>query len=173
MSQMKEKLKLNTLAIILFTLIQIISGNERPNIVILVADDLGWDDIGFHSNQLRTPNIDTLAADGVVLDNYYTSPVCSPSRGALMSSVHPIHSGLQNYVILTASPWGLPLDLKILPQYLKDYNYKTHAIGLTNFIDSLKYNFYLFFQFIIIGIYFRLKIFIMRLLEKLFFQIYI
>ncbi|CAG2162866.1 unnamed protein product [Oppiella nova] len=101
----------------------------RPNIIILVADDLGWGDVGYHSDQMLTPNIDTLAANGILLNNYYTSPVCSPSRGALLTSVHPIHSGLQNYVILTASPWGMPLDIKTLPQYLKSYDYSTHAIG--------------------------------------------
>jgi len=84
----------------------------RPNIIILVADDLGWGDVGYHSDQMLTPNIDTLAANGILLNNYYTSPVCSPSRGALLTSVHPIHSGLQNYVILPASPWGMPLDIK-------------------------------------------------------------
>ncbi|CAG2102209.1 unnamed protein product, partial [Medioppia subpectinata] len=102
---------------------------SRPNIIVFVADDLGWGDVGFRSDQLLTPNVDTLSADGIVLNNYYTSPVCSPSRGALLTSVHPIHSGLQNYVILTASPWGLPLNLKTLPQYLKHYDYSTHAVG--------------------------------------------
>jgi len=116
--------------IISLSLYQIIESNERPNVIIFVADDLGWDDVGFHGSvQMRTPNIDTLASDGIILNNYYTSPVCSPSRGALLSSVHPIHSGTQNYVILTPAPWGLPLDLKLLPEYLKDHNYATHAVG--------------------------------------------
>ncbi|XP_054163408.1 arylsulfatase B-like [Oppia nitens] len=102
---------------------------NRPNVILLVADDLGWGDVGYRSDQILTPNIDTLAADGIVLNRYYTSPVCSPSRGALLTGVHPVHSGLQNYVILTAAPWGLPLDIKTLPEYLKDYGYNTHAIG--------------------------------------------
>ena len=103
--------------------------SERPNIVIFVADDLGWSDVGFRSDQLLTPNIDTLAANGIVLNNYYTSPVCSPSRSALLSAIHPIHTGLQNYVILTAHPYGMPLDIKLLPQHLKDLDYDTHAVG--------------------------------------------
>ena len=65
----------------------------RLNIIILVADDMGWGDVGYHSDQMLTPNIDTLTANGILLNNYYTSPVCSPSRGALLTGVHPIHSG--------------------------------------------------------------------------------
>ena len=124
--------------ITLIILLTIIIGSttcfpQRPNIVVFVADDLGWSDVGFRSHQIRTPNIDTLAADGIVLNNYYTSPVCSPSRSALLSSVHPIHTGLQNYVILTAHPYGMPLDVKLLPEYLREYNYTTHAVGLNAF----------------------------------------
>lgn len=126
------RIKFIVLTLVLWlTIIESRSGStQKPNIIVFVADDLGWSDVGFRSDQLRTPNIDTLAADGIVLNNYYTSPVCSPSRSALLSSVHPIHTGLQNYVILTAHPYGMPLNVKILPQYLKDYNYSTHAVGL-------------------------------------------
>src|SRR2546426_12488225 len=75
---------------------------SRPHVIIFVADDLGWDDVSFHgSTQLRTPNMDALAADGIILNNYYASPICTPSRGALLSGVHPIHSGTQHFVIMT------------------------------------------------------------------------
>ena len=54
----------------------------RPNIVMIVADDLGWGDVGFNDafDQIRTPYIDSLAKHGVLLDNYYTAPMCTPSR---------------------------------------------------------------------------------------------
>ncbi|XP_054152458.1 arylsulfatase J-like [Oppia nitens] len=105
-------------------------GNIKPNIVIFVSDDLGRYDIGYHgSRHLMTPNIDSLAADAVVLDRYYTQPLCSPSRGALLTGIHPIHSGTQHFVLMSGSPWGLPLKYKLLPQYLKDMGYNTQAIG--------------------------------------------
>ncbi|CAG2103240.1 unnamed protein product, partial [Medioppia subpectinata] len=90
----------------------------------------GWGDVGLHgSNQIQTPNIDLLASNGIILNNYYVSPLCSPSRSALMTGYHPIHTGFQHSVIHNAQPWGLPLKFKILPQYLRPLGYETHIVG--------------------------------------------
>lgn len=103
---------------------------HKPNVILFIADDLGWDDVGYHgSGQVLTPVIDTLASQAVVLDSYYSSPACSPSRAALLTGVHPIHSSMQNFVIRTAEPRGLPLHLQLLPQYLSPFGYKSHLIG--------------------------------------------
>ena len=53
--------------------------------VFIIADDLGWNDIGYHHSEIRTPYLDQLAADGVKLENYYVQPMCGPSRACLMS----------------------------------------------------------------------------------------
>ncbi|XP_065206161.1 arylsulfatase B-like isoform X2 [Planococcus citri] len=103
---------------------------QKKHVVLIVADDLGWNDISFHgSNQIVTPNIDILAYSGIILQNYYVMPVCTPSRSALMTGIHPIHTGMQEGVIHNGQPFGLPLNLKILPEYLKEYGYKTRAVG--------------------------------------------
>ena len=61
----------------------------RPNILILLADDLGWGDIGLHGGVARTPDVDRLAKEGVELQKYYTYPFCSPTRATLLSGRLP------------------------------------------------------------------------------------
>ncbi|XP_039279274.1 arylsulfatase B [Nilaparvata lugens] len=102
----------------------------RPNIVMIIADDLGWNDVGFHgSDQIPTPNLDALAFNGVILNNHYVQPQCTPSRAALMTGRYPIKTGMQGPPLLAAEPRGLPLSYKILPQYMRDLGYSTHAVG--------------------------------------------
>ena len=67
--------------------------SKPPHILFMLADDLGWYDVGFHNPKIKTPNIDKLAEDGVKLDSYYVQPVCTPTRGALMTGRYPIHTG--------------------------------------------------------------------------------
>src|SRR6478672_5622486 len=56
-----------------------------PNIVFILADDLGWKDVGYHGSDIRTPNIDKLAATGARLEEYYVQPMCTPTRAAFMT----------------------------------------------------------------------------------------
>jgi len=64
----------------------------------IFSDSQGWDDVGFHgSRQIPTPNIDAMATEGVILNNYYVSPMCTPTRASIMSGKHPIHLGRFQY----------------------------------------------------------------------------
>lgn len=90
----------------------------------------GYTDCGFHGgDQIPTPHIDYLAHNGIILDNYYTPKICTPSRAALLTARHPMQLGLQRSVIFASHPWGLGLNETIFPQYLKKFGYITHAIG--------------------------------------------
>ncbi|KAJ2952210.1 hypothetical protein O0L34_g4489 [Tuta absoluta] len=107
-----------------------IETKARPNIVIIVADDLGWDDVSFHgSNQVLTPNIDLLAYTGLALERYYTHCVCTPSRAALLTGKYGHTTGTQGYPLTNGENRSLPLSEKLLPEYLKELGYATHLVG--------------------------------------------
>ena len=55
-----------------------VTAAERPNVVVIVADDLGWADVGYHGGNIDTPSLDRLAEQGVQLNRFYTTPICSP-----------------------------------------------------------------------------------------------
>jgi arylsulfatase A-like enzyme len=103
--------------------------SSRPNIVYVVADDLGWKDVGFHGSDIKTPNLDTLAATGARLEQFYAQPMCTPTRAALMTGRYPFRYGLQTAVILSGHTYGLPTDERLLPQSLKDAGYETAIVG--------------------------------------------
>lgn len=102
---------------------------SKPNIVFIVADDLGWKDVGFHGSDIRTPNLDDLAAKGANLAQHYAMPMCTPSRAALMTGRYPMRYGLQVGVIPGAGTYSLAMDEFLLPQMLKDAGYKTYMSG--------------------------------------------
>src|SRR5687767_10024762 len=102
---------------------------ERPNIVFILADDLGWTDVGYHGSEIKTPHIDRLAATGVKLEQFYVQPVCTPTRAALMTGLYPMRLGLQLGVIKPESRHGLPLSARTLPQALREAGYFTAMTG--------------------------------------------
>ncbi|XP_046584420.1 arylsulfatase B-like isoform X1 [Haliotis rubra] len=107
----------------------VISKPKQPHIVLIVADDLGWNDVGYHNPDMLTPNIDKLASEGVVMDNAYTQPLCSPTRAALMTGVFPYKVGLQHLVIMNRAAVCAPHTYSLLPEELKKLGYATHMVG--------------------------------------------
>lgn len=102
---------------------------ERPHIVYLMADDLGWKDVGWHGSEIRTPHLDALAAGGARLERFYVQPVCSPTRAALLTGRYPMRHGLQVGVIRPHATYGLPLEERTLPAALKAAGYATAMFG--------------------------------------------
>jgi arylsulfatase A-like enzyme len=103
---------------------------DKPNIVYIVADDLGWKDVGFHGcADIKTPNIDKLAAEGTRLEQFYVQPMCTPTRAALMTGRYPLRYGLQTIVIPSKGTYGLATDEYLLPQALKEAGYDTAMVG--------------------------------------------
>lgn len=95
----------------------------------MVADDLGWNDVPWHNREVYAPNLDSLAKAGVILQESYVQPICTPSRSALMSGRYPFTIGRQHAVIWPEEPTGLSLNLTLLPQLMKAAGYETHAVG--------------------------------------------
>jgi len=102
---------------------------RRPNILFIVADDLGWNDVSWHNPNIHSPRLEELASQGVKLNQYYVQPTCTPSRVAFMTGKYPYRVGRQHSYIKPLSPAGLPTDVDIMPQFFKKAGYQTHAIG--------------------------------------------
>ncbi len=107
---------------------------RKPNVILIFSDDHGYAEISCQGcKDVQTPHIDSIAANGVrFTDGYVTCPVCSPSRAGLLTGRYQQRFGhYTNTPPLEGrtKPWGLPLDQKIMPQYMKDLGYVTGAIG--------------------------------------------
>lgn len=102
---------------------------RKPNILYILADDLGWADVSWHNPVMLTPVLEGLARRGVILDNFYTQPKCSPSRAALMTGLYPYKTSMQRGSIGPFRPTGLPTNIPILPELLKEEGYSTHLVG--------------------------------------------
>ena len=101
---------------------------ERPNIVIVLADDLGWGDVGFHGSEIKTPCLDALVGEGVELERFYTSPISTPTRAGLMTGRYPNRFGVRSAVI---PPWredGLDENEETVADMLARNGYKNRAI---------------------------------------------
>ena len=104
------------------------AGEAAPNVIVILADDLGWNDVGFHGSEIKTPHLDRLAAGGVRLDRFYVQPACSPTRSELMSGVSAISLGVLS-PFSKLQPAGLPISRRLLPQYFQNAGYQTLMVG--------------------------------------------
>ena len=86
--------------LLLFTLIVDVAA-KQPNIVFILADDYGWNDIGYHGSEIKTPNLDSLAAGGVKLENYYVQPICTPTRSQLLSGRYQVRQNSETLFEIT------------------------------------------------------------------------
>jgi arylsulfatase A-like enzyme len=125
-----------------FFLLLLVAGGsvagERPNVIIMVADDLGWADVGFHGGEIDTPSLDRLAAEGVELSRFYTTPICSPTRAALMTGRDPMRLGVAYAVIWPWTNAGIHPQEHFMPQSFQAAGYQTAMVGKWHLGHSLQ-----------------------------------
>lgn len=100
----------------------------RPNILFIVADDLGWGDVGYHGSVIPTPNIDSLARRGVEMDRFYSAPVSSPARAGLLTGRYPSRFGIRETVIPPWRDYGLDPAEQTLADLLAANGYANRAM---------------------------------------------
>lgn len=102
------------------------SQSAKPNVILLMSDDQGWGDVGYNGNRIvQTPHLDAMAAQGIRLDRFYAaSPVCSPTRGSVLTGRHPFRYGIE-----WAGVGRLPSNEMTLAEVLKDQGYQTGHFG--------------------------------------------
>ncbi|GAB6024763.1 Arylsulfatase [Chamberlinius hualienensis] len=126
----------NRLKVFLIGVIQLVfyayGGVRKPHIIFVVADDLGWNDVGFRNPHIKTPFIDEAAKNGIILNSSYVLPMCTPSRSTLMTGRYSFKTGVYGDVISFFANWGIPLQFKLLPQAMKELGYNTNFIGKWN-----------------------------------------
>ncbi|MEM6643874.1 MAG: sulfatase-like hydrolase/transferase [Bacteroidota bacterium] len=144
-------LKIPSVAFLLFYAKLVTAQTQPPNIILLFADDAGYHDFGFQgSTTFHTPHLDKLAKEGVQFEQAYTTAaVCGPSRAGLLTGIYQQRFGFEENNVpgymsssskLLGDEMGLPLDLNIIPNYLKSYGYRSIILGKWHLGNADKYH---------------------------------
>ena len=106
------------------------TASQRPNIILIYADDLGYGDLGVYGHpEIRTPNLNRMAAEGVKFTNFYSaSSLCTPSRAALLTGRYPVRSGMVR-VLFPREESGLPASEVTIAELLRGQGYRTACLG--------------------------------------------
>jgi arylsulfatase A-like enzyme len=102
---------------------------RRPNVIFILADDLGFTDLGHRGGPMKTPHLDRLAREGVRLERHYTYPLCSPTRSGLMTGRNPMRLGLGYTVVRPWESRGLPLEETTMAEVFRAGGYRTAIAG--------------------------------------------
>jgi len=108
---------------------QKLDAQEKPNIIFILADDMGYSDMSWQGSPIQTPNLDRLAREGMFLSRNYVQPQCTPTRIAFLTGNYPYRYGLHEHVIGPFSMNGIPAGDKTIAEKMKEGGYSTAIIG--------------------------------------------
>lgn len=135
MKHMKQRL----IVMLSLCLASVALAAEKPNIVFILADDMGYSDMGWQGSPIETPNLDKLRAGGMFLERNYAQPQCTPSRVAFLTGNYPYRFGLHEHIVIYTSRNGIPGEVKTIAEKMKEGGYQTSVIGkwhVGNFLQS-------------------------------------
>lgn len=104
------------------------AGASKPNIIFILADDVGWADVSFNGGHIHTQHLDELCREGVQLRQHHVQSTCTPSRAALMTGRYSANTGLI-FAMLPGSLAGLRMDQPTMPEVLGKQGYHAHMVG--------------------------------------------
>lgn len=129
---MKNRLTILILLVCLSGLAQ-----QKPNIVFILADDLGYSDPGYMGSKIKTPNLDKLRDQGMLMERCYVQPQCSPTRTAFLTGCYPYRFGLQEHIISDTNN-GIPAAVKTVAEKMQEGGYETSVIGKWHLGERLR-----------------------------------
>ncbi len=115
--------------ILLLVTTQILDAQEKPNIIFILADDMGYSDMSWQGSPIQTPNLDKLAREGMFLSRNYVQPQCTPTRIAFLTGKYPYRYGLHEHVLGSFSMNGIPAGEKTIAEKMREGGYRTAIIG--------------------------------------------
>ena len=114
--------------VLVLAIATVITAIRPPHIIVLLSDDLGWNNVGFHNEAVHTPHLDTLRTSGIELTRHYAYKFCSPTRSSFLSGRLPIHVNEVNKI--TEAPLaGIHPNMTTMPRVLEKAGYISHHIG--------------------------------------------
>lgn len=113
---------------LLFVSLAFSSNLDKPNIIIMMTDDMGWNDVGYHNAEVKTPHLDAFVMEGIELDRFYVSTQCTPTRAGLLTGRYPDRVGVRKTVIPPWCDFGINPDEDFLPEMLSRQGYKHRSV---------------------------------------------